>query len=294
MSHRSDAALRQALAASTGVDGRARRRPSPPGRASEPPDRRRVVPVPEGGALGDPAPDWARVPPPPVPGDPSALLTALTTEHFTLQSARFSTISDSVGRSTLFLSTVSSVVVALAFIGQVSRVGEPFRLFALILLPALFVLGWLTYLRLIESAIEDAFTARAINRIRHYYTQLDPERAAYFLLAGQDDLAGVMANTGRRASRWHLLSHTATVVLVVTSLIGGVFVALALGAALPDAPVGLPAVAGAVVALGLAGAFLLHQSRSWHRSQETVVSLFPTLEPEHEPSRPVDTTTWPS
>jgi hypothetical protein len=46
------------------------------------------------------------------------LLQALTTEHFTLQTARSATIMESNGRSALFLSTVSSAVVALAFIGQ--------------------------------------------------------------------------------------------------------------------------------------------------------------------------------
>jgi hypothetical protein len=42
------------------------------------------------------------------------LLQALTTEHFTLQTARSATIMETNGRSTLFLSTVSSAVVALA------------------------------------------------------------------------------------------------------------------------------------------------------------------------------------
>ena len=39
------------------------------------------------------------------------LLQALTTEHFTLQTARSATIMESNGRSALFLSTVSSAVV---------------------------------------------------------------------------------------------------------------------------------------------------------------------------------------
>jgi hypothetical protein len=65
------------------------------------------------------------------------LLQALTTEHFTLQTARSATIADSNGRSALYLATVSSAVVALA------------------LLPALVLLGVLTYLRLVQTAIED-------------------------------------------------------------------------------------------------------------------------------------------
>jgi hypothetical protein len=106
--------------------------------------------------------------PTPVATGEQRLLAALTTEHFTLQTARSATIMETNGRSALFLSSVSSAVVALAFIGQVADVGQPFFLFALVLLPALFFLGLLTYLRLTQSAIEDLLYARAINRIRRY------------------------------------------------------------------------------------------------------------------------------
>jgi hypothetical protein len=96
------------------------------------------------------------------------LLQALTTEHFTLQTARAATVADSNGRSALYLGTVSSAVVALAFIGQVAHLGQAFHLFALALLPALVLLGVLTYLRLVQTAVEDLFYARAINRIRRH------------------------------------------------------------------------------------------------------------------------------
>jgi hypothetical protein len=54
------------------------------------------------------------------------LLQALTTEHFTLQTARSATIADSNGRSALYLSTVSSAVVALAFIARSTGSAERF------------------------------------------------------------------------------------------------------------------------------------------------------------------------
>jgi hypothetical protein len=88
------------------------------------------------------------------------LLQALTTEHFTLQTARSATIMETNGRSTLFLSTVSSAVVALAFIGQVADDSQPFFLFALAVLPTLFFLGLLTYLRLAQNAGEDLLYSR--------------------------------------------------------------------------------------------------------------------------------------
>ena len=52
-------------------------------------------------------------------------LMALTTEHFTLQTARSATIADNNGRSALYLTTVSSAVVALAFIGQLTPPETP-------------------------------------------------------------------------------------------------------------------------------------------------------------------------
>jgi hypothetical protein len=122
------------------------------------------------------------------------LLQALTTEHFTLQTARSATISDCNGRVALYLSTVSSAVVALAFIGQIAHTGSAFFLFALALLPALVLLGVLTYLRLVETAIEDLFYARAINRIRRHYLDLGPDVQRWFLLAGCDDPHTFMVN----------------------------------------------------------------------------------------------------
>ena len=49
-------------------------------------------------------------------------LTALTTEHFTLQGARSQTVSESASRATLYVMAVSSALVGLGFIGQVSEV----------------------------------------------------------------------------------------------------------------------------------------------------------------------------
>jgi hypothetical protein len=87
--------------------------------------------------------------------DPQQLLTALTTEHFTLQGARSQTVGESSTRSSLYLISVSSALVALGFIGQVSAVGDPFRVFALTVLPTLYVLGLFTFVRLVQIVAED-------------------------------------------------------------------------------------------------------------------------------------------
>jgi hypothetical protein len=210
------------------------------------------------------------------------LLLALTTEHFTLQTARAATIADSNGRSALYLATVSSAVVALAFIGQLAHTGPAFLLFALALLPALVLLGTLTYLRLVQTAVEDLFYARAINRIRRRYVDLDPEAARWFLLCGFDDPAGVLVSMGLAVpgaahSRWHLLSHAASMVAVVTSIIAGVGVALAANAAGGGRlPVAASAIVGVVVAVAGTAAFGWHQVRRWRAAEDSVPSLFPS------------------
>jgi hypothetical protein len=218
------------------------------------------------------------------------LLQALTTEHFTLQTARSATIADSNGRSALYLATVSSAIVALAFIGQVAHLGRAFFLFALALLPALVLLGVLTYLRLVQTAVEDLFYARAINRIRRHYVDLDPDGGRWFLLCGFDDPAGVMAAMGlsapaARHSRWHLLSHAASMVAVVTSIIAGVGVALAANAAGGGRfPVAASATVGVLVTVAGTAVFGWHQVRRWRAAEASVPSLFPS-QPAAEPGQ---------
>ncbi len=60
------------------------------------------------------------------------IVTMMTTEHYTLQSAQAMEISDINGRTSLFIGAVSSTLIALAFIGQISHLGTAF--FALSLL----------------------------------------------------------------------------------------------------------------------------------------------------------------
>lgn len=90
--------------------------------------------------------------------DKQQLLTALTTEHFTLQGARSQTMSESCARASLY------------------------------------VLGVITFVRLLDCASEDFRYGMAINRIRGYYQEVAGNRADLFLLSGNDDATGVREN----------------------------------------------------------------------------------------------------
>src|SRR5579859_3919134 len=76
------------------------------------------------------------------------VVAIMTTEHATLQTGRAMTIADANGRASLFLGTVSTSLVALAFVGGLSRastgLGQAFSVFALVLLPSLVFLGLVT------------------------------------------------------------------------------------------------------------------------------------------------------
>jgi hypothetical protein len=60
--------------------------------------------------------------------DRGALLTTLTTEHFTLQGARSGTITESLGRSTIYLGSLSGSLVALVLVFQGGSEVNDFRL----------------------------------------------------------------------------------------------------------------------------------------------------------------------
>jgi hypothetical protein len=180
--------------------------------------------------------------------DPEQLLTALATEHFTLQGARSQTMSESSARASVFVFSVSSALVALGFIGQVSEVGDVFYAFALTVLPTLYLLGTVTFVRLVECGAEDFRYGQAINRIRGYYQEIAGERANLFMLSGHDDGAGVFENMGLPAEGRKPYFAFSTAILVINSVVGGSAVAIALGAFF-DAPLGVAAAVGGVAAI---------------------------------------------
>ena len=191
----------------------------------------------------------------------SEFMQALTTEHTALQSARSSTISESAARSGLYLTTLSSAVVALALVGQVSKFGTAFLVFALAILPVVFFLGLVTYGRLLQTGVEDVIYARAIGRIHGAYASIDPNQAQYFQQA-QVDFVG-LESLGLFKLRFQQFLASAAAIAVVNAVVGGAFIAIIAGAIwkVPIVAIGL----GAIASLLLAAAVLRHQWLTWMR-----------------------------
>jgi hypothetical protein len=216
--------------------------------------------------------------------DPQQLLTALSTEHFTLQGARSQTMSESSARASVYVFSVSSALVALGFIGQLSDVGDVFNTFALTVLPTLYLLGVVTFVRLVECGAEDFRYGLAINRIRHYYMEVARDRANLFLLSGHDDGAGVFGNMGLPAEGRKPFFAFSTAVLAINSVVGGAIIALALAAFL-DAPLGLAAGLGAVGAVISVFGWLRYADRLLEAGAAEAEPLFPSPSRSDAPVR---------
>jgi hypothetical protein len=144
---------------------------------------------------------------------PAEFMSALVTEHFALQSASSATISESGSRVTIYLSSLSSGLVAIGF---ASTTPHALAALAFTVLPTVFVLGWFTVVRLIDTSVANIVSLRRIELIRQYYASIMPTAAGYF--ESDDSVAGTH---GVRYSRWSFLFTMASMVIVVNSVLGG-------------------------------------------------------------------------
>jgi len=177
--------------------------------------------------------------------------TFASTEHFNLQTARALTVSEANGRASIYLAALSSNLIALAFIGQMSRLGVAFYAFALILLPVLAFVGTVTFLRLVQSSVEDIAFAHRIALLRSYYLRVSPELEPYLVV-----LRGTQAAPFHGApGAWQLALTAAGMVAVVNSVVVAACTGLVVVAAGVHS-LAIPVAAGALVG---AGGFALHE-----------------------------------
>ena len=203
------------------------------------------------------------------------IVQIMTTEHYNLQSGRSLTVSDANGRAALFLSTVSTTLVALAFIGNISHLGTAFVVFALVLFPSLFFLGLVTFDAVLQSAIEETVYTRGINRIRHLYVELAPQVKEYFILSTHDDTVGIF----RRARWWQSFLTLAGMIAVINSILAGAFTGL-LVAQLSTLSLPLSVIAGAGVFLVVLVVHQRYQVSQWRQNTQNLTVLFPREAPQ--------------
>ena len=203
----------------------------------------------------------------------TALLSALTTEHFVLQTATGTTYTEANARSSLYVMALSSSLVAMGFLASSP---EAFVPFAATVLPTLFLLGLFTVIRLVETALESMHCLAGIARIRTVYRSLGPDAARHFSAArGRWPEADPPAT--RFGSVLAFFGTTASMIAVVNNVVAGAAVALLIGWLYPSAAGWVAALGGAVAALVLTVGFYDYQR--WRFADSgTVAGPVPTRE----------------
>jgi hypothetical protein len=186
----------------------------------------------------------------------SAFMSALVTEHFVLQTAANGTISEAAARASLYVFALSSSLVAMGF---ASRSREVFVPFVATVLPAVFLLGIFTVIRLVDTGLENQQCLAGIARIRRYYRTLTPEAAVYFAAE-----SGRWPEARATPALWlgpavAFLSTAASMLAFTNSIVAGAGVTLLAGDLLGSGRTGIALWLGVATAMVLTAAFLAYQ-----------------------------------
>ena len=185
----------------------------------------------------------------------AAFMTALTTEHFVLQTAASATVSEAAGRSSLYVLSLSSSLVAIGF---ASRSRETLVPFLATVLSSVFVLGLFTVVRLVDTTLENMRCLIGIARIRGYYRTLTPEAAVYFAAQHGRWPEGNSPSLGLGALV-AFFTTSASVIAFINSIVAGVGVTLLAGDLFIGVQKAVALVLGVAAALVLMAAFVFYQ-----------------------------------
>jgi hypothetical protein len=227
---------------------------------------------------GDGTPAPAAHPPVTSLLDPRAI-QMMSTEHWSLLSARALAYNEAFTRGGMFLTFLSMSFVAMALVASAMGFEGEFLAVTAIVLGFDLVLGLGTYGRIIAANHDDFRALHGMARIRHGYTEIAPILAPYFTTSIHDDVKGVLVSYGSPATTpigqltWALTTSAGMVGLIV-SLLAGVFmlvVVLLLGL-----PVALGFGLAAVTVVGVFGSLAILTNRYFFRAQTKLTVMFPS------------------
>lgn len=224
-------------------------------------------------------------PQPPTPVAPITALddprtiTLLTTEHWSLLSARSLAYNEAFVRAGMFLTFLSMSLVALALLAQAMSFDRDFLSVTALVLTFDFVIGLATFGRINGANYDDLRAVHGMARIRHAYTQIAPIVTPYFTTPTHDDIDAVTTVYGPISDRLpgqivYGLTTSAGMIGLIVAMVGGVLaavVALLMGVAV-GAAIWIGVLGGVVVLAGL----IAYGAWSVQRVQSTVTPRFPT------------------
>jgi hypothetical protein len=186
----------------------------------------------------------------------SAFVSALTTEHFVLQSASSTTVTESAARASIYIMSLSSSLVAMGFASQSP---EAFGPLVAAVVPALFLLGVFTVIRLVDVSGQYMHYRARMARLHRYYYSLSPDAPDYFAFDPGRWVDARSIPSLQSGPRIAFLTTTASMVAFINNVVAGAGLSLLarwlLGPRWTVLAVGI----GAVGVVILMAAFLAYQ-----------------------------------
>ena len=145
-------------------------------------------------------------------------------EYGHLKDFRASMLSQMESRINFLFASVSGIAAVLALISQMTGVTSTFFKIALLFTFLLFLLGLITFVRLVEGHISFTIYTRGINRIRRFFVDNDSAVNDYILLPVTDDVPkfGVLGFSSTRIS----ITGNVGLAILLNTIIFGCFFAL--------------------------------------------------------------------
>lgn len=215
------------------------------------------------------------------PFDDPRALTVLTTEHWSLMSARSLVYNEAFARAGMFLAFLSATLVAMGLVATATGFSDGFLAVAGVVLSLNLFVGLASLGRIAAASGEDIRYLQGMNRLRHAYHEMVPGLDAYFVSGHHDDIDSVLAfygpATGSPARSFlHGLTTTPGMISVICAAVAG-----ALGAVvtlLLTHQSGVAAAAGIAAFVGLflvLSAVLVFQIR---QTMQDLHAMFPRPE----------------
>lgn len=221
--------------------------------------------------------------------DPRAI-QILSTEHWSVLTARSLAYNEAFVRAGMFLTFLSMSFVGLALLADAMTFGTEFLTVAAIVLAFDLIVGLTTFERVAGANFDDLRAMQGMARIRHGYIQAAPKLLPYFSTATDDDIDTVARDYGAGegyglfSTLVYGLSTSLGMVGLVVAMVAGVEIAVVarlLGAGM--AAVVWMAVIGAVL---LFAVLFLGTAARIPRSQRQLAARFPATAPVAEASEP--------
>lgn len=211
--------------------------------------------------------------------DPRAL-QILSTEHWSLLTARSLVYNEAFARAGMFLAFLSATLLVLGLISNATGFSDGFLIVAAFVLALDLFVGLATLGRIIGASSEDLRYLQGMNRIRHAYFEIAPGLEPYFITNGYDDFASVAMFYGPQQGEIGGIRHVAhglttapgMISVICTAVSAGLIAILALLATHDSTVAVLAALAGFVAFLIALGAFGYRSSLAFSTSMP---AMFP-------------------